>query len=102
MTCKEVQSRYIPFIDDKLSKKELQGFLKHIHSCDKCKEEYDIYYTMITGMRYLEEDNGKSEFKVDSEEKLKSAEEYLIKYRIFFVEKVLLLVILCLIVILFI
>ena len=33
MKCKEIQSKYIPFIDDKLSIRELDEFLKN----------YDIY-----------------------------------------------------------
>lgn len=53
-------AKIYPFIDDKLSKRELDAFLHHMEECPDCKEEYDIYYTMIMGMRYLEEDNRKS------------------------------------------
>lgn len=66
MQCKDVQSKFIPFIDDELNYKELKEFLEHIRQCKNCYEEYDFYYTMITGMRYLESDNNKTELKIDS------------------------------------
>ena len=50
---------------------------------------------MIMGMRYLESDNSKTEFKIDSEQKLKSAEDYLIKYRILYAEKIILFIVIC-------
>ena len=95
MKCKEVQSKYIPFIDDQLSIHELEEFLKHLRSCKNCREEYDIYYTMIMGMRYLESDSSKTKFTIDSEQKLKSAEDYLIKYRILYAEKILIFIVIC-------
>ena len=95
MKCKEIQRKYIPFIDDNLSIRELDEFLKHLQTCKNCREEYDIYYTMIMGMRYLESDNSKTEFKIDSEQKLKSAEDYLIKYRILYAEKIILFIVIC-------
>lgn len=95
MKCKEIQSKYIPFIDDKLSIHELEEFLKHLRSCKNCREEYDIYYTMIMGMRYLESDSSKTKFTIDSEQKLKSAEDYLIKYRILYAEKILIFIVIC-------
>ena len=100
MECKEIQQKYIPFIDDKLSKRELDAFLHHMEECPDCKEEYDIYYTMIMGMRYLKEDNRKSSDWVSSDEKLRYAQEYLRHFRIMRVQKLLLLVILCIAVIL--
>lgn len=95
MECKEIQQKYIPFIDDKLSKKELDAFLHHMEECSDCREEYDIYYTMIMGMRYLEEDNLKSTDWVNSEEKLQYAQEYLKHFRIMRIQKIVLMLILC-------
>jgi hypothetical protein len=96
MDCKELQKKFIPFIDDKLSISELDEFLHHVNQCQECREEYDIYYTMIMGMRYLEESQDISVFKLDSEQKLKSASDYLIKYRILRVQKYILFIVLCL------
>ena len=55
MECKEIQKLCIPFIDDKLSVSDLSAFLDHMDTCKECREEYDIYYTVIMGMRYLDE-----------------------------------------------
>lgn len=54
MTCLEVQSKIIAYIDDKLEKEEKMDFLKHVRGCANCREELDIYYTMIEGMRQLD------------------------------------------------
>ncbi len=55
MTCLEVQSKIIAYIDDKLGKDEKQDFLQHIMNCEECREELIIYYTMIEGMRQLDD-----------------------------------------------
>lgn len=96
MNCHEVQKRYIRFIDDKLSVKELDAFLKHMSTCTDCFEEYDIYYTMIMGTRYLEKDTYKGTDWVDAKEKLKYAKEYLVHHRIRRFEKIIILFLLCL------
>lgn len=54
MTCLEAQSKLIAYIDHKLEKDQKIEFLKHIQSCEDCKEELNIYYTMIEGMRQLD------------------------------------------------
>ena len=95
MECKEIQKLFIPFIDDKLSVSDLSAFLDHMDTCKDCREEYDIYYTVIMGMRYLDERQNISEFKLDSEQKLHSAADYLLKYRILLLEKYILLAVLC-------
>ena len=95
MECKEIQKLFIPFIDDKLSVSDLAAFLDHMDTCNECREEYDIYYTVIMGMRYLDERQNISEFKLDSEQKLHSAADYLLKYRILLLEKYILLAVLC-------
>ena len=95
MECKEIQKLFIPFIDDKLSVSDLAAFLDHMDTCKECREEYDIYYTVIMGMRYQDERQNISEFKLDSEQKLHSAADYLLKYRILLLEKYILLAVLC-------
>ena len=95
MECKEIQKLFIPFIDDKLSVSDLSAFLDHMDTCKECREEYDIYYTVIMGMRYLDEKQNISEFKLDSEQKLHSAADYLSKYRILLLEKYILLAVIC-------
>lgn len=94
MKCKEIQKLFIPFIDDRLSVKELEAFLEHMETCRDCREEYEIYYTMIMGMRYLEEDGAKDNW-TDPWDKLYYAQDYLKKYRILRWEKTAILVMLC-------
>lgn len=94
MNCKEVQKLFIPFIDDELSVKELDVFLEHMEKCQECREEYEVYYTMIMGMRYLDDSTKSSEW-VNASEKLRFAQDYLFKYRVLRWEKIAILVILC-------
>lgn len=54
MNCLEAQSKIIAYIDNKLDKEEKTEFLRHITRCKDCKEELNIYYTMIEGMRQLD------------------------------------------------
>ena len=56
-----------------------------METCEACREEDDIYYMMIEGMRFLE--NEQKEKMPDSAQKLQYAKEYLIKYRIYKIEK---------------
>lgn len=55
MTCLEAQSKIIAYIEYNLEKDEKQEFLKHIQCCEECREELVIYYTMIEGMRQLDD-----------------------------------------------
>lgn len=55
MTCLEAQSMIIAYIDYNLDKDKKTEFLKHIQCCEDCKEELNIYYTMIEGMRQLDD-----------------------------------------------
>ena len=93
MDCIEVQESYIPFIDNELRMGELDAFLRHLGECQDCREEFDIYYTMIMGMRYLEEESEKN--WVGSEEKLRDAQEYLTRCRIMYLGKIAFLAVLC-------
>ncbi len=95
MDCRDIQKMFIPFINEELSIKDLGKFLEHIDRCRDCREEYDIYYTMIMGMRYLESENNKTEFKINSEQKLREAEEHILKHKLFQIGKVVLLIIIC-------
>ncbi len=95
MDCREVQQKFIPFIDDELNIEELDAFLEHLETCQECREEYEIYYTLIMGMRYLDANETSVQFHIDPGQKLRSAADYLMKYRILHIEKLLLLVALC-------
>ena len=55
MNCLEAQSKIMAFIENKLPDDELREFIKHVRSCKNCYEELDIYYTLIVGMKQLDE-----------------------------------------------
>lgn len=61
MTCLEAQSKIIAYIDYNLDKEQKKEFLGHIQCCENCREELDIYYTMIEGMRQLDNNQSLSE-----------------------------------------
>lgn len=71
MTCLEAQSKIIAYIEHKLDRNEKQEFLKHVKQCKDCKEELNIYYTMIEGMRQLDENEPLSkDFEADLEKRM--------------------------------
>jgi hypothetical protein len=64
MTCLEAQSKIMAFIEGKLPDDELKEFIKHVRNCDNCSEELEIYYTLIVGMKQLDnEENLSTNFK---------------------------------------
>lgn len=54
MTCLEAQSNILSFVEKNLPEDKKIEFVKHIHHCNDCKEELEIYYTLIVGMRKLD------------------------------------------------
>ena len=76
MTCLRAQSLITPFINDELSIKELEEFIEHTRSCSECMEELEVYYTLLTAMRQLDEDkNLFNDFKLKLSEKLEKAQD---------------------------
>lgn len=71
MNCLEAQSKIVAFVEDKLEGGELLEFVRHVRSCENCAEELEIYYTLLVGMKQLDEDQELStDFKAQMEEKL--------------------------------
>ena len=54
----EAQSYIVPFIEGKIPDDKQGDFYVHMKNCPACKEELQIYYTLIVGMRQL--DNNES------------------------------------------
>lgn len=54
MTCLEAQSNIMAFIDKKLPDERIGEFVHHMRYCPNCMEELEIYYTLIVGMRQLD------------------------------------------------
>lgn len=79
MTCLKAQGMITPFINNKLSVKELEEFLEHVNSCPDCREELEFYYTLLTGMKQLDEDkNLSNDFQLELSVKLKKAQDKVI------------------------
>jgi len=53
MQCKEVQSKFIPFINDELNHKELKEFLAHIRQCIREAEDYLFQYKILQAEKII-------------------------------------------------
>lgn len=100
MGCKQVQSGIIDFINDNMDIKEMEQFISHIENCEECREEYDVYYTLIMGMKLLDSDNLRGKTQIDSQDRIDDAKSYILRYRFVLFEKVLLFIFVCISVIL--
>jgi hypothetical protein len=79
MTCIKAQAMITPFINDKLTMKELEEFLDHVNSCKNCREELEVYFALLTAMKQLDEDkNLNSNYSEQLAEKLEQSGEKII------------------------
>ncbi len=46
MECKEAEKLVIPFLRNELQAEETEQFISHVRSCEVCREELEIYYTI--------------------------------------------------------
>ncbi|MBQ4521495.1 MAG: zf-HC2 domain-containing protein [Lachnospiraceae bacterium] len=75
MNCLQCQSKITQYIEDKLSENEIQEFIRHVKECNNCYEELDIYYTLLIGMKYLDNDeNIPTDFRLQLQERLEQDE----------------------------
>lgn len=94
MTCLEAQSKIIAYIDYHLEREEKQDFLRHIQGCDNCREELNIYYTMIEGMRQLDDNMPLStDFTAELDERIEWEMETSRRKRGFFHSSVVLIIV---------
>ncbi len=78
MNCLRCQSKITQYIEEKLSESEIQEFISHVRECNNCYEELDIYYTLLIGMKYLDNDeNIPSDFRLQLKERLEQDESML-------------------------
>lgn len=76
MTCLDVEKKMTKFVNQELELAELQEFTRHIKNCDACKEYLEVYYILFMGMKLLDSDKENySDFHIDFEKMLKTAEE---------------------------
>lgn len=75
MTCLEAQSNIMAFVDKKLDDESTKDFVRHMKHCSNCSEELEIYYTLIVGMRQLDNNEELShDFKKDLNDELNRIE----------------------------
>ncbi len=73
MTCQEAERMITPYINNWLSDEELEQFLLHIKSCENCREELEIYFTVDYGIRQLDDEIGVYNIREAMEESLEAA-----------------------------
>ena len=73
MNCREVEKLVVPYINDELSMDELDEFLEHVESCEKCMEELEIHYMVDVGLRKLDEDDAVYDIVGDLKRKLENS-----------------------------
>lgn len=56
MNCFEAQSLITKYLNNELDDEKVIAFLEHIDSCPDCSEELEIYFTVMTGLRQLDND----------------------------------------------
>lgn len=56
MICKEWQKMIPGFLDNSLENQELEGFIKHVQTCEDCYEELEIMFMLSIGLQELNED----------------------------------------------
>lgn len=83
MTCKEAESLVMPYIRKELPDDKMEEFLEHIETCENCKEELEIYYTVDVGIRQLDTDTGTYNIKGAMEEDIISSKQRLYTLRVF-------------------
>ena len=82
MTCNRAQKLITPFINDELDNEELEDFINHVNTCSECYEELEVYYTLLTAMKQLDDEERISDdFKLQLSTKLERAEEKIIHER---------------------
>lgn len=55
MECKKVEQLVKPYIEGKISDKNLDKFLAHIETCEECYEELEINYTIFSALMQLDD-----------------------------------------------
>ena len=69
----EAQSYIMPFIEGKIPDNKQEDFVMHMKNCKKCHEELEIYYTLLVGMKQLDNRTKLStDFNKDLENELKA------------------------------
>ncbi|MDO4942874.1 MAG: zf-HC2 domain-containing protein [Lachnospiraceae bacterium] len=76
MECFEVDTKIISYLEHALDDHELQEFLEHLNECEDCRNEVELYFTLIEGLNQMDEDeiqvfDFRTEFQKQRKERLK-------------------------------
>ena len=95
MNCMDCQKMIMPFINGELDNGQLSQFLCHLKTCPECMEELEVYYTLLTSMKQLDENQELSDnYHNDLLELIEKSEEKInSKNKIYMGKKVILLMI---------
>ena len=80
--CKDAERLVIPYIRHELDDEVVEEFLEHVDSCENCKEELEIYYTVEAGIRQLDSDAEHYNIKGDMEANIQSSKQRLYNLRL--------------------
>lgn len=95
MNCIDVQRLILPFINDELSIKQLDEFLHHINTCPNCKEDLEVHYILLSGMKQLDDDKVISNnFHKDFVDLLRLSEERVVHDKFIHIRKRIVLIVL--------
>ena len=89
MDCKQIQRRIPAFLRNELKKRELIRFLKHMETCEECKEELTIQYLSSEGILRLEEgltfdlDRELSEYMIQTKKAIKRRRNIVVSIFVF-------------------
>ncbi|MDO4345701.1 MAG: zf-HC2 domain-containing protein, partial [Eubacteriales bacterium] len=76
MDCKTAQQKIMPYIERKLSDREMEDFIDHIRGCEACSEELEVYFTIFYALEQLErEEQGNYDIHKLLEKNLDAAEK---------------------------
>lgn len=95
MNCIDVQRLILPFINDELSIGQLDEFLRHIDTCPNCKEELEVHYILLSGMKQLDDDKVITDnFHKDFTDLLRLSEERVVHDKFIHIRKRIVLIVL--------
>lgn len=88
MTCIDAQRLITSFINDELNLSELDKFIHHVKSCAECSEELEVYFTFLTAIKQLDEEEHLSgDYRLELKKKIHNSEEKIINKRLFKIRK---------------
>lgn len=88
MDCREAQSLIVPFVKGELDRNKAKAFFSHIDSCPNCRDDLEVYYVLLIGLKQLDDDtSGSLDLHGQFEKNLNDARSEVMKKQLGIVEK---------------